>query len=266
MKKYRSLISLIYLITIMYVWQTNTLKNFLAPSMQIYLKLSILVLIVLFVGELFTKSTYKFKVSDLILLLPILMLILSGDTKLSINLTENRRLDYSSSSSVKQEEKKEEFQDEKKEEVIEELPKEITTFDIDMIDSVYNDLSIYLTFESGAKKYENKTIHIKGYALVGAEYIPSGYFMIGKYSISCCAADAQYVGLYVKKNEDIKNNMWYDIVGVLKIIKDVDGNDTLAIIPTKITEIDGTKEEQYVYPCYSYDNGLCADIEKYNLD
>ena len=261
MKKYRSLISLIYLIIIMYVWQSNILKNFLAPSMQIYLKISTIVLFFMFMIELFTNSTYKFKVSDLILLLPILMLILSGDAKLSINLSEGRRLNYSYKENTK-EEKKEQQQ----EEVVEEIKEEINTIDIEMKDSVYNDLTIYLTFDPNAKKYENKTIHIKGYTLTDADYIPSGYFMIGKYSISCCAADAQYVGLYVKKNEDIKNNVWYDIVGVLKIIKDSDGNDTLAIIPSKITEIDGKNEEQYVYPCYSYDNGLCADIEKYEID
>ena len=60
--------------------------------------------------------------------------------------------------------------------------------------------------------------------------------------------------------------MWYDIKGVLKIIKDNDGNNTLAIIPSTIEEIDGKKEEQYVYPCYAYDMGLCADIEKYEIE
>ena len=25
-------------------------------------------------------------------------------------------------------------------------------------------------------------------------------------------------------------------------------------------------EEQYVYPCYAYDDGLCAEVTKYNLD
>ena len=261
MKKYHSLISLLYVGIIAYVWNKDVLKNFLAPNMQIYLKVSIIVLLLMFIIELFTKSHYKFKVSDLILLLPILMMVLSGDAKLSINMTQNRRLNYT------KEEVKEninETKEEEKEEVI--IPEEITTIDIDMVDSVYNELSIYLTFDPNAKKFENKTIHIKGYSLIGEDYIPANYFMIGKYSISCCAADAQYVGLYVKKSEEIKNNIWYDIEGVLKIIKDSDGNDTLAVIPSSIKEIDGNTEEQYVYPCYAYDNGSCSEISKYNLD
>ena len=97
MKKYQSIISLVYILIIVFVWQQNILKNFLAPSMQIYLKISIIILLMMFIVELFTKSTYKFKVSDLILLLPILMLLLSGDAKLSFNLTQDRRLNYSNS-------------------------------------------------------------------------------------------------------------------------------------------------------------------------
>ena len=33
-----------------------------------------------------------------------------------------------------------------------------------------------------------------------------------------------------------------------------------------IKEIDGSKEEQYVYPCYAYDNGSCSIMDKYDLN
>ena len=37
-----------------------------------------------------------------------------------------------------------------------------------------------------------------------------------------------------------------------------------SIIETYIS--DETSEEQYVYPCYAYDNGICGETKKYNLN
>ena len=46
-------------------------------------------------------------------------------------------------------------------------------------------------------------------------------------------------------------------------IKDNDGNNTLVINVINIKEMDGSKEEQYAYPCYSYDDGSCSVLNNY---
>ena len=61
-----------------------------------------------------------------------------------------------------------------------------------------------------------KTIRVKGFVLKDNQYIPDGYFAIGKYEISCCAADATFTGFIAKYDKsNIKKNKWYEIEGVL---------------------------------------------------
>ena len=64
----------------------------------------------------------------------------------------------------------------------------------------------------------------------------------------------------------IEENAWYEIEGVLKKGTDNDGYDILYIDVANIHKIDLKNEEQYVYPCYAYDNGTCKDVTKYNLE
>ena len=97
-------------------------------------------------------------------------------------------------------------------------------------------------------------------------YIPKGYFILGKYSISCCAADANFTGFYVKNNKlNVKSYNWYKIEGILEKAIDTNGNNTLAINVVNIKKIDGKNEEQYVYPCYTYDQS-CSEFLKYDLE
>ena len=267
MKRYLGLICLLYSGIIIYVWISNTLKNFLAPSMQIYLKISVFLLIIMALVLLFNnKIEYKFKISDLILLLPLILLILAGDGRLTTNFASNRKMNYNTQ--IKQEKtnttKNEEQKQEEEQEI--ETKKEITSIDVDVKDSSYSELGTYLSFGPKASNYVDKTIRVKGFVLLDDNVIPNGYFAIGKYNISCCAADAEFVGFYVKKeNYEVKNNSWYQIEGYLEYFKGIEGNDAVAIRIVNLKEIDANSEEQYVYPCYSYDNGSCAEVSKYDL-
>ena len=128
-------------------------------------------------------------------------------------------------------------------------------------------LFLRLTYHKNASKYEGKTIRVRGFANTSADYIPSGYFAIGKYSVSCCAADATYIGFISKyDNGNVKNDTWYEVEGVLKKAKDKMGNDIMSVVVINIKEIDDKDEEQYVYQCYAYDNGMCRELTKYNLE
>ena len=106
---------------------------------------------------------------------------------------------------------------------------------------------------------------IKGFALTSGDFLPNNYFAIGKYSISCCAADVGFVGFMVENNQNfnIKENEWYELYGILSIEDDNSFYHTLKVIPISIKEIDKRNEEYYVYLCYYYNS--CEKLSKYSL-
>ena len=62
MKKFLGFICLVYSGIIGYVWIFNQLKNFLAPTMQIYIKASLIPLIIIGIVLYFSDHIhYKFK-------------------------------------------------------------------------------------------------------------------------------------------------------------------------------------------------------------
>ena len=275
MKKFLGIICFIYSGLILYVWIFGKLKYFLAPQMMIYLKLSVIPLLLMGLVLTINDFHYKFKISDFILLLPIVMLLLAGDGKLSLSFASSR-IDKTSLIQTKSEEKnqdvsnKQETEEEQidvpKEENNEEVIKDIGDIYFDINDENYSVLANYLSYTDAAHKYEGKTIRLRGFSLTET-YLPSKYFMIGKYLISCCAADAAYNGFIVKYDVNkVKNNTWYEIEGKLKIGKDIEEYDFMYIDVINIKEIDSKTEEEYVYPCYVYDNGACAEVNKYKLE
>ncbi len=257
MRKFLGLISLLYSAMIGYVLYTNILKNFLAPNMHIYLKVSLPILFIIGLVLLITKKDKnKFKVSDLFLLLPIIMLFLSGEGKLSLSLANNRMMDNNVSQN---------------EETVEKLEIINEGYDFsevyfDVQDSNYNDITGYITYAPKKRKYENYKIRVKGMILKNNSQIPKEYFIIGKYQISCCAADAKFAFYYAKFDKTkLKEEKWYQIEGILKPGKDINNHDIMYIDVVNIKEIDEKEEEYYIYPCYYYDD-KCSDVTKYNFE
>ena len=273
-KRFLGIICMMYTIMISYICLTNQLKNFLAPSLQLYIKLSIIpLLLISLVLCLNNKIEYKFKISDIILLLPIIMLLLTQDGRLTTTFANNRLLS-TTKNNQKEEVLKESEKEIKEEQQQEQTPKEeISTEKIDftnpyfnVIDESYDSLANYLTYEPNAKKYIGKTIRVRGFSLLEAPFLKKGYFAIGKYSITCCVADSSFIGFIAKYDiTKIKKDTWYEIEGILEQDKDNTNTDILVVKIINIKEIDGKEEEQYVYPCYAYDNGSCKEIQKYNL-
>lgn len=279
MKKFLGITCFIYSGLVLYVWIFDKLKYFLAPQMTIYLKISIVPLILMGFTLLFNRIHYKFKFIDLVLLLPVIMLALTGNSKLSLNFASSRidKLPFNQTKNtttnnleindyegkINDPANENELPIDKKET---DAKEEINDIYFDVNNESYNVLVSYLTYTEAAHKYEGTTIRVRGFSLKKI-YIPGDYFMIGKYLISCCAADASYNGFVAKYDLDlIKNNTWYEIEGKLKIGKDADGYDFMYIDVVNIKEIDSKDEEEYVYPCYVYDNGACNEVNKYNLE
>ena len=268
MKRYLGWICIIYSALIGYIWLFDKLKNFLSPNMQIYLKVSLFVFVIM--GYILTsieEDNTKFKPSALILLLPIVAIILAGDGKLSANLASNRMAKYSNKSSVKVDNnKKDDIEIPNIDDIQIEDNMTIEKFDYDIKDIIYDGIASYLTFDETAVKNAGKTIKVRGFVVKNAEFVPKDYFAIGKYSVGCCIADSIFMGFYVDYDlSKIKENGWYEIEGVLIPIKDIDGYNSLAIKATKVTEIDSKEEEQYIYPCYNYDDA-CKLLEQYGIE
>ena len=257
MKRYLGMVYLLYSIIISYIVFTNKLKNFLAPSMQLYIKLSIIPLLVIGLIILF-HNNYKFKISDLILLLPIVLLIISGDGRLTSSFAINRTTNFNNNKKTIEKEE------------INNIPKEMEIINdfkpyFDITDEEYIELSDYITNAPKANKYLGKTVRIRDFALKNIDFMDSNYFAIGKYAITCCAADASFAGLIIKyDNNKIMSDNWYEIEGVLENGKDTDGYSIMYVKIINIKEID--EEDQYVYPCYAYDTNSCNVVSKYNLE
>ena len=263
-KKFLGLISILYSFLFVYLIITNNISNYLAPQMHIYIKISIIPLFIIGILLLFVKSNDKFKISNICLLLPIIFIFFSGDGLLTIKFALNRSTNFKVEKRVKQEETTTIPVKAKEEK------KDIYDFNnpyFDIIDENYNDLSGYLTFSEKANKYVGKTIKVKGFVLKSAEFLTSEYFALGKYAITCCAADAEFTGFVVKYGDfDIQDGSWYEIEGILRSGIDSDGYNMNYIEVININEIDKNEENQYVYQCFYYDNGSCEAVNKYNLE
>lgn len=143
---------------------------------------------------------------------------------------------------------------------------EKTIMNIEIEDTNYMDLSDFITYSPKALKLEGSNITVKGFALLGESYVPDGYFVLGKYGISCCTADAMFTGFIVKTNTDIiSNDSWFEINGKLVKGKDKEGYDILYIEPSEVKRINENSEESYVYPCYSYGDDNCQKLMKYGF-
>ena len=253
--KYLSLICFIYSLVILFAWISGSLNNFLAPNMQIFLKVSIIPMVLMGIIILVNKFSYKYKSSDLLLLIPLLMIFLAGDGNLSMSLASNKI------SGIRNKNNDDVI-------VYDYDANDIDLDDIyfDIVDPNYSYLANYLTYTTGAGKYAGKTIRVKGFTIDQSEYLNDGYYALGKYSITCCAADAEFAGFVVKSDTKLDMNEWYEVVGVLEYGKDKDGYNILVIDAASITKTTSNGESQYVYTCNSYGDGSCKEVTKYDLE
>ena len=267
MKKFLSLICFLYAGIIIYVWHYDLLLNFLAPTLALYIKISLLPILIMGLVLLINKTLdYKFKISDLVLLLPLAMMVLAGDGRLTVSLASNRMFTNTSAAPIV-EEVEENIEEIIIPEAFEKKEEKNNTFeevDFEIIDETYEYLTSYMNSKNEAYNQVGKTIRVRGF-IVKNDYMPEGYFAIGKYSISCCVADASFAG-FISKYDTSKviEGKWYEIEGVIAKGKTRDGYDMIYIDVANIKEIDKSKEKQYVYPCYNYDDS-CSALMKYNL-
>ena len=263
--KFLGIVCFIYCFIICYVILTNHLDNYIAPNMQIYIKLSIIPLFIVGLVLIFNnKFNYKFKISDLVLVIPLMLIFFAGDGNLTHAIAKVKMTNKKSDNIEVMYDVDYELSD--KEDTVE-SNKKIEEFYFDIEDSLYSYLSDYLTYMKGAAKYIGKTIKIKGFAVDFGDYLTSDYFALGKYAITCCAADAEFSGMIIKYPKDkIKYGKWYQVEGVLELGKDSEGYNVMTINPVKVEEIEKGKESEYVYSCDTYGSGACEKLLDYDLE
>lgn len=269
-KRFLGLVCLVYVVIISYVVFTGDINNYLAPQMQIYLKISIVPMVLMGLVLCFNnKIHYRFKIGDLALLLPLAMLILAGNGRLTSDFASNRSSSFIKNQTIIIAGEKESVESDESEEKISTESDEKEEIDFEIIDSNYNELANYITYPinpSNLEKLTNKRIKVSGLSLKKASYLPENYVMIGKYSIYCCAADAEFIGFILDYDKSkVENNTWYEVEGVLEKSEDANGYTIMVVKVDSIKEIDGSKQKQNVYSCTNYGDGSCKDVTKYNL-
>lgn len=267
MKKFLGFICLIYSSIIVYVWAFDKIKYFLSPTLSIYLKIALFPLLIIGIILIFSKNdSSKFKISDLVLFLPLLMIVLCGNSRLNSSLANNRILNTLSDYQIEISENRDEIIENNfktDNDKVEEY--DFSKVDFDVVDEAYSYLTTYFSNTKYYYKHEGQTIKLRGF-VVKSKYVPNGYFAIGKYEISCCAADAGLVGFISRYDGEVKDGSWVEIEGVLETIKSSTGKNMIGVHVINLKEIDESTEELYVYPCYAYDDeGSCKALSKYTL-
>lgn len=134
------------------------------------------------------------------------MIIFADNGRLSTSLVTNRNNFYNSSKSKTNNEKTSQSENSNQDIEITKS-NNIFSIDFDVVDEIYAILSGILTWPKGNGYDSNylvgKTIKVRDFALKNnVPYLPSCYFVIGKYVITCCATDAGYGGFYAKYDLD----------------------------------------------------------------
>ena len=262
--KFLGIVCFSYCFIIIWIITNGYLNNYLAPNMHKYIYISFILLLVIGFVFIFSKKKSKIYLSDIFLLIPLIIIFVASDGKLSTDFAINRSNSFS-----KIKEKKVVKRKEVSKVIDMDLYKDIdfSSVDFSVVDESYAGLSDAIVYNSNPEKLVGKTIKLKGFIMKESSFLPKDYFAIGKYMISCCAADSSFGGFMARSNDmsKLKNNKWYEIYGVLNVGVDT-YNQKIAIIDVvKYKKIDGKDEELYMYPCYAYGDGSCSEVVKYNL-
>jgi len=74
-----------------------------------------------------------------------------------------------------------------------------------------------LSADPNPKDYAGKPVILTGIVLHNPSAMPNGYFMVMRYQITCCIADARPIGLIVRdtSNGALKDNQWVKVTGTM---------------------------------------------------
>jgi uncharacterized repeat protein (TIGR03943 family) len=95
--------------------------------------------------------------------------------------------------------------------------------------------------------FEGQTVEVIGFVYRDARFAGTQNFMVVRFTLSCCVADARPIGLIVEAppGQSFEQDTWVNVQGKVAI-RNLDGVDTPVIVPTSI-EITTEPEQPYLY-------------------
>jgi len=115
--------------------------------------------------------------------------------------------------------------------------------------SDYNELNLLdllMAARDDPKQLENKTISTIGFVYKGETIAPNSFALL-RFVITCCAADAQPIGVLVESEEtsQFESDQWVRVRGTVQL-KEKAGEKMLVIIADTVNSISKPKD-QYLY-------------------
>lgn len=250
-KMFNQVIILDYIIVIVYIISTGILSNFLNPRQHIYVYFCLVGLIIFFIYGFKKENTNhhddKVLKSDVIYLVPILLLLFINSGKLSASTVDSKDVKSSiitntSSSSNKQTDTKLTNQQVNTKSSSDNVTQDHT----DVVINDKNYIDKLDDIDSNIGKYIGKTIKVSGY-IYRTDDMDKSTFVLSRLYMYCCVADTEVVGYLSKYDnaESLNTNDWYEVTATIaKATYEKEEMAELNII--SLTKIDKPKNE-YVY-------------------
>nr|MBB1522502.1 TIGR03943 family protein [Clostridiales bacterium] len=210
-RKYNYCILLFLIAIIAVIIATGNIGNFINEKMFIYTYISLGLLVIFFVREIFSDEhgSNRIKILNLICFVFLIFGIIAYNGNLSqeyLNFIKNNRdgrttkMVVNSKPSVV-DNKQQEIENAKKEEVVINDENYISTLN-DMYEHIDN--------------YVGRKIKVQG-QIFKSENMKDNEIAIGKYYMYCCAVDMSLTGFMINKDDNFKlvENSWYDIEAVI---------------------------------------------------
>jgi putative membrane protein len=116
-----------------------------------------------------------------------------------------------------------------------------TSFQLNTAGMSLDELVSLISIDPEPTKYIDKPVVVSGFYFETADGSP----MIARHVISCCAADARLIGLWLKEPLDLQLDTWIEVQGTLDLIEN-DGFRGVAINTTEFDLIDIPKNPYVV--------------------
>lgn len=102
-------------------------------------------------------------------------------------------------------------------------------------------------FASDPSTYDGETADVIGF-VYHDDRLPKNQFLVGRFAVSCCVADAFAIGVIVETNEskDWASNQWVHVVGSMQV-GSLDGSVVPLIVAQSIKEVP-VPPQPYLFP------------------
>ena len=210
-RKYNYCILLFLIAIIAVIIATGNIGNFINEKMFIYTYISLGLLVIFFVREIFSEEhgSNRIKILNLICFVFLIFGIIAYNGNLSqeyLNFIKNNRDGRTTKMVVNS---KPSVVDNKQQEIENAKKAEVVISDENYI-STLNDMYEHID------NYVGRKIKVQG-QIFKSENMKDNEIAIGKYYMYCCAVDMSLTGFMINKDDNFKlvENSWYDIEAVI---------------------------------------------------